>query len=110
MNIQEVIKQLESLRESQSYFIKNDSDGVFKNDDIALSIAIEILKERQKDSKADNYFRICSHCGEFMNKGYCIEQGAEYYCSDPCLHEHYTPEEWEKMYTDEGDNYYTEWY
>ena len=53
--------------------------------------------------------RICSHCGKDMNEGYVIAGGIEYYCSDTCLHEHYTPEEWEDMYDDDGENYWTEW-
>jgi len=53
--------------------------------------------------------RICSHCGKAMSEGYVIAGGIEYYCSDACLHEHYTPEEWEDMYDDDGENYWTEW-
>ena len=54
--------------------------------------------------------RICSHCGKPMRAGYCIEGGSEYYCSDECLHEHYTEEEYLEMYDGgEGDSYWTEW-
>jgi hypothetical protein len=56
------------------------------------------------------YARTCSECGKGMNEGYCIDSGCEYYCSDACLHKHFTPEEWESMYADgDGDSYYTEW-
>lgn len=54
-------------------------------------------------------FRICSHCGKPMREGYVIENGLEYYCSDECLHKHYTAEEWNEMYSDDGDSYWTEW-
>jgi hypothetical protein len=54
--------------------------------------------------------RICSECKKKMNEGYCIDGGSEYYCSDECLHKHYTKEEYLEMYDDGyGDSYWTEW-
>lgn len=54
--------------------------------------------------------RICSHCGKPMKAGYCIDGGSEYYCSDECLHAHYTDEEYLEMYDNgDGDSYWTEW-
>lgn len=55
--------------------------------------------------------RICKECGnhDFM-AGYVVDGGGEYYCSDECLHKHYTEQEWLDMYEDGGDSYYTEWY
>lgn len=54
--------------------------------------------------------RVCSECGNVMSKGYCIENGAEYYCSDECLHKNYTDEEYNELYDDGmGDSYWTEW-
>ena len=52
--------------------------------------------------------RICSECKEKMTEGYCIDAGLEYYCSDECLHKHYTKEEYLEMY-DDGNSYWTEW-
>lgn len=52
--------------------------------------------------------RRCSECKNIMNQGYCIENGLEYYCSDECLHKHYTKEEYNLMYNS-GDSYYTSW-
>jgi hypothetical protein len=58
----------------------------------------------------DQNIRRCAECGRIMIEGYCIEQGVEYFCSDSCLYENYTKEEFEEMYNDgEGDTYYTEW-
>ena len=72
------------------------------------------------------YARKCSECGRGMNEGYVVG-GDNYYCSEDCLHKHFTPEEWldECMEYDErfddasveyaddmivGDwSYYTEW-
>ncbi len=54
--------------------------------------------------------RTCDHCGATMAEGYCVDSGCEYYCSDACLHKHYTPDEWQKIYRDgDGDSYWTEW-
>lgn len=54
--------------------------------------------------------RTCSHCGKRMIQGYLIHDGDEYYCSDECLHKHYSPSEWLDMYDDDnGDSYWTEW-
>ena len=54
--------------------------------------------------------RKCSECGKAMSEGYCIDYGLEYYCSDECLHKHYTDEEYKEMYDDgNGDSYWTEW-
>jgi predicted CXXCH cytochrome family protein len=53
--------------------------------------------------------RRCSECNNRMNEGYCIESGLAYYCSSACLHKHYTEEEWNELYTEDGDSYWTEW-
>ena len=54
--------------------------------------------------------RCCSECGSPMYEGYCIENGAEYYCSDECLHKHLTEEEYNALYDEgRGDSYYTSW-
>ena len=54
--------------------------------------------------------RFCTECGKAMNSGYCIDNGCEYYCSEDCLHQHYTEEEYLEMYDNgNGDSYYTEW-
>jgi hypothetical protein len=56
------------------------------------------------------YARTCDECGKGMNEGYCIDSGCEYYCSDACLHKHYSPKEWEEAYADgDGDSYWTTW-
>lgn len=54
--------------------------------------------------------RICSECGKEMKDGYVIDGGMEYFCSDECLHKHYTDEEYLEMYDEgNGDSYWTEW-
>ena len=44
-----------------------------------------------------------------MTEGFVIEAGREYYCSDECLHQHYSDAEFEAMYADGGDTYWTQW-
>ena len=54
--------------------------------------------------------RCCSECGKPMYEGFCIENGAEYYCSEECLHKHLTEEEYENLYDDgRGNSYWTSW-
>lgn len=70
-----------------------------------------VVKGITQYRKGGYNMRICTECGEkdFMT-GYVVDAGAEYYCSDECLHKHYTEQEWEDMYQDAGDTYYTEWW
>lgn len=71
-----------------------------------------IMNELQNimNSEEEKETRTCSECNKEMTQGYCIENGEEYYCSDECLHNHYTQEEYEEMYDDgNGDSYWTEW-
>lgn len=54
--------------------------------------------------------RICSVCGKITLKGYCIEDGYEYACSDECLNKLLSAEQLEKSDSDwKLDIYYTEW-
>ena len=56
------------------------------------------------------HVRACSECGKPMTEGYCIEDGAEYYCSEDCLHKHLTEEEYDNLYDDgRGNSYWTSW-
>lgn len=60
------------------------------------------------------YARMCDKCNEGMNEGYLVGGGDEYYCSAECLHQVYTPKEWQDMYDESeenggNDNYWTQW-
>ena len=58
----------------------------------------------------DEDIRTCDECGDHMTEGFVVDGGCEYYCSQECLHKHYTPEEWADMYGDGNtDSYWTEW-
>lgn len=52
--------------------------------------------------------RVCSHCGKLMNDGYVFYDGEAYYCSDECLHQHFSEAEYIRDFN--SDNaYWTEW-
>ncbi len=71
---------------------------------------VDYFKAIVNNETEDKDERLCSNCNKKMNKGFCVNSGEEYYCSDKCLHTKYSDEEWEKMYVDgESDSYYTEW-
>lgn len=74
---------------------------------MAITIIMHNINKMMHD---ENNIRRCSHCSKPMSSGYCIENGLEYYCSDECLHKHYTDEEYNSLYNDgNGDSYWTEW-
>lgn len=51
--------------------------------------------------------RICDHCGkEIEYDGFVIDDGTTYYCSEECLHQVISEEEYLEMYN-EGLAYYT---
>ena len=55
------------------------------------------------------YARQCTQCKCGINEGYVVNEGEQYYCSDKCLHEVYTPIEWEQMSVDSNECYWTDW-
>lgn len=55
------------------------------------------------------FHTICDECKTPMNEGYVVFGGEQYYCTEECLHKHYTKEEWDELYEDGGDSYWTEW-
>lgn len=56
------------------------------------------------------HVRACSECGKPMTEGFCIEDGAEYYCSEDCLHKNLSDEKYENLYDDgRGNSYWTSW-
>lgn len=60
------------------------------------------------ESKKTKFARKCSECNNVFNEGYCLGDGEEYYCSENCLHKHYTKKEFKVLY-DEGQGYWTAW-
>lgn len=55
--------------------------------------------------------KICDCCGEYMTKGYVLDGGEQYFCSDECLfHEHGNNAHNDlNIGEDDSDSYWTEW-
>ncbi len=71
----------------------------------------ELVVERMEE-------RRCGECGKPVFEGFIVGGGEEYYCSEECLHRHYSPEEWKEMSRgpegngEEGNDscFWTEWW
>lgn len=122
---------LKSFDFDKNYFIKSDE---INGKTFALAYKIEQggirIKTDFMDYKTFNYWfagymasnakefhtkettesaeRTCSECKKEMVEGYVINGGGEYYCSDKCLHKHYTQEHYKELVED-GDTYWTSW-
>ena len=92
--------ELQAFAKANLYNWDKDTDG--------NQIAEEFVKWMWN---SDNACRRCSECGRLMKEGYMVGDEPEYYCSDECLHQHYTDEEYVDMY-DHGRSQtcYTNWY
>ena len=82
--------------------------------DIQEFMADYVMKHSSLDPLVANleleHIRVCSECGKPMYEGYCIENGAEYYCSDVCLHQNLSDKQYERLYDEgRGDSYWTSW-
>lgn len=81
-------------------------DSIYTEEMVQCEVIEEVVK-------GDKYARKCTCCGKGMNEGYVIGSGDEYYCTNECLNQVYTPEEWLSMADDDdgdfGYNYWTEW-
>ena len=85
----------------------NKSMQSISNDNLKLSINTKIC-ESFEEEKIE--LRVCSKCFNIINEGYVVGGGDEYYCTDKCLHEEISIEEWENLLKGyDSDNYYTEW-
>jgi hypothetical protein len=60
--------------------------------------ALAEIKELLDYPEDSSEVRFCNECGRFMDKGFCIGGGEEYYCSNECLHKNYTEGEYLAMY------------
>ena len=52
--------------------------------------------------------RMCKYCGKPLKIGFCVHQGAEYYCSTKCLEKKYTQKQIDKLRCTD-DCFYMEW-
>jgi len=114
----EIKRNLDDLwNENDEYecWIENDGQLMTEpvNTDKEYDAIIETFCSYIKENGI-NYARICDKCGNGMNEGYIVGGGDEYYCSAECLHQVYTPKQWQEMYDESeeyggNDNYWTEW-
>ena len=89
-------------------------NGGISSEDIQEFMASYVMKHSSPESLVDEldleHIRVCSECGKPMYEGYCIEDGAEYYCSDECLHKNLSDKQYEKLYDEgRGNSYWTSW-
>lgn len=80
------------------------------SDDDILKIQQDAVERMKEDyEKEHGNPRVCSHCGKKMNKGFCVDDGLEYYCCRECLLQHYNEVTYTKM-CDSERIYYSYWY
>lgn len=99
---------LENLRRSGKTNMYGAAPYLVKDLGMSNEEAIEALKSWMIDSDPTDY-RICEKCGKAMDEGFVFNDGMAYYCSEKCLHQDYTEEEYQELY-DEDVAFYTEWY
>ena len=70
----------------------------------------DYIKEEMEKYAEEHDIRICDECGHLMAGGYLVN-GDEYYCTDECLHKHYSDEEYNELYdnSNSDDTYWTNW-
>lgn len=51
----------------------------------------------------------CSDCGTIMDEGYVLYDGEAYYCSDSCLYEHFSEDDYEEAFQ-QAEACWMEWY
>lgn len=90
MNIRDLKNLLSKKKKAERY-------------DYALTLQ-EVLEEQ------DIEVTVCSTCYKLIIKGYVLDGGREHYCSDKCLQEYISLDEFKKSYEDDDtENYWTEW-
>lgn len=102
-------KELEDINRESAYLLAKLFDGRYteeylcgKADHVGWG---RVLCELDVDD-----FRVCSECGALMHEGYCVDMGYAHYCSDKCLHKHFTDEEWCEECKTNSQSYWTDWY
>lgn len=83
------------------------------NENLENTATIDGEEIAEEFAEHDIELKVCDTCGKLISRGYCLFDGEEYYCSDECMLEQYTPEEKEEILkdaeTDHGTSYWTSW-
>jgi hypothetical protein len=97
-------------------WIENNEDFCTEpnNTEQEYDAIVDTFRDYVLINSIDTYARKCDKCNNGMNEGYVVYGGDEYYCSPECLHQVYTPKEWQQMYDNSeeyggNDNYWTQW-
>ena len=92
-------------------FINSFENEEFRQELIDIVNYLETSDLNGKERTGYLELRVCDVCRKAMAQGYTIEEGAGYYCSDKCMEEEMTREEFEELYDEGlGDSYFTEWF
>lgn len=100
--------------DNYGYTEKEIAPSVFRSENGHMIVDEDgniLFKNTTNDFLLNTEFRTCSECGKIMVDGYFVDGACdyEYYCSDECLHKHYTDEEFTDLY-EEDLAYWTQWY
>lgn len=49
----------------------------------------------------------CSSCNQVVSEGFCLNGGDSYFCSKKCRRTEITDKEWNNLYEDGGDSYWS---
>ncbi|MBE1553209.1 hypothetical protein [Sporosarcina limicola] len=88
------------------------NEGFFKFEcatRLELNTVLTAHHLRMKDLEEEE--RLCSECGVPMQEGFYFESDAKQYCSEKCLMQVITWEDYLSMHDNgNGDAYWTDWY
>ena len=114
-----ILSQMTPTKRAQiKPFIKKEVgyDAERINNESSLDGLLIWLLERADKIQRQNFLdwfdiytiKVCDQCGKFMTDGYVVDDYL-HFCSDECLHKHYSPAEYDALY-DADLAYWTEWY
>ncbi|WP_322555770.1 hypothetical protein [Sporosarcina beigongshangi] len=76
-----------------------------------FELSILLTAQDLRIKNPDEEERLCSECGVLMQEGFVFESDATQYCSEECLTQVITWEDYLVMHDNgDGDVYWTDWY
>ncbi len=108
------LKAHNALRKAARSLLYARIDSATTADELR-SLASEIKREGALDNRdKEELFteicdkRVCDICGKVMDEGYCIADGAHYYCSDECMNADISADEYDDLF-EAGEACWTAW-